>query len=219
LSYSAAERVVAEAELPDQRVGQRQEPVQRVVVVAGCAAIGRSQRLAIRGRVIRVRILEVLARQVRILRGRGDQAAHVVVGKAVNAGRVGHLANFSHEVIDVIDCCLIGVNLVGQPIERVVNVLDRLVLVVGLRGQIVELVVGVGFRECRGESGLGRASQRIIREICDVIVRIRDRCEVVLGVLGILRLVRLAPPPHHAKTARAGDPGAAPPKILKLRGA
>ncbi len=51
----------AEAELPGQRVGQRCEAIQRVVVVGIGRAIGGSQRFAVRRRVVGVAVLEIMS--------------------------------------------------------------------------------------------------------------------------------------------------------------
>ena len=69
--------------LPGQRVGQRRQPVQRVVLVVIARSVGRHLPGAVRRRVVGVRVLEVVSRQERVLRARPDQASHVVVGESV----------------------------------------------------------------------------------------------------------------------------------------
>jgi len=75
-------RIEAEAELAGQRVGQTAQPIQRVVLIHVGRTVGRGQRRADRRRVVGVAVLEVVARQERILLAGSDQASHFVVGKS-----------------------------------------------------------------------------------------------------------------------------------------
>ena len=72
-----------------------------------------------RSRIVGVRVREVVSRQERVLRGRPDQASHVVVGNDVGARGIGHLLDLAHQIVNVVRAGRIRIRLAGQPVQRV----------------------------------------------------------------------------------------------------
>jgi hypothetical protein len=94
--------------------------VQRVVGVRRQAALRVGESGAVGGRVVAIRVGEVVASQEAVARRRADQAAHrvrailvarrnLVVGERVRCRRIVHLLDFSYQVVDVIDSLCIWI--------------------------------------------------------------------------------------------------------------
>jgi hypothetical protein len=179
-----AQCVVAEGELPGQRVGQRRQPVQGVVLIRVGRVVGRDQPRPVRGRVVAVAVLEIVPRQERVLCARPDQPPHVVVGEHIRPRRIGHLLNPAHQIVHVVRRRRIRIGLAAQPVQRVIDILNGLVLAVRLRGQVAHAVVAVGFVQRRWKGGLRHTAEGVVGEVSVVVVGVGDAGQVALVVDG-----------------------------------
>jgi hypothetical protein len=145
------------------------------------------ESIRVRLAVAQTGVGEVAAGEEAIASRRADQPAHVVVGEGVSSRRIVHLLDFSHQVVDVIDRRGVRISLRREAVQRVVQVGDGLALAVGLLGEVVVGVVLVIFAERGREIGLRDAAKGVIGERRLVAVRVGDTCQVVFGVVGVVR--------------------------------